>query len=275
MIASPLPRVGGKSSLKNWIISNIPEVHKVFVEVFAGSCVISLNKKPCETTIVNDIDQNLISFWKVLQDSLKRKELIRFLANMLYSRTLWRDLRERWKSGDIPANPIQRAGEWYFLNRSCYASDIKHGGFVGYTQGRNMCRTFRNAIDQFNEVGELIKTWVIENLDYKTCLTRFDSPDTVFYVDMPYYLPGKRECYQDSFTLDDHKALAGLLSNIKGRALVSHYKDNIISELYEGWNCYEHESFKGSSNGDTKPVTQECLFTNFEAGQRRLFNGYA
>jgi len=269
MIASIIPRIGGKAYLCNWIIEKIPDNHKVFVEVFAGSCVISINKKPSETTIINDLDLHLITFWKVLQDSLKRKQLIQFLDCMLYSRTLWRELRERWKSGSIPADPIERAGEWFFLNRSCYASDIRHGGFIGYTQGRNMCKTFRNAVEQLNEVGELVKTWIIENLDYKTCITRFDSPDTVFYCDMPYYLPGKRECYQDSFTLDDHKALAELLNNIKGWALVSHYKDNIISELYEGWNCYEYSSFKGSSNGDTKPVTVECLYTNFETVKKR------
>jgi len=205
----------------------------------------------------------------VLQDSLKRKQLIQFLDCMLYSRTLWRELRERWKSGSIPADPVARAGEWFFLNRSCYASDIRHGGFIGYTQGRNMCKTFRNAVEQLNEAGELVKTWIIENLDYKTCITRFDSPDMIFYCDMPYYLPGKRECYQDSFTLDDHKELSHLLNNIKGRALVSHYKDNIISGLYRGWNCYEYESFKGSSNGDTKPVTVECLYTNFEPVKTR------
>ena len=273
MISSIMPRIGGKAYLCNWIVEKIQEVHKVFVDVFAGSCVISLNKKPCETTIVNDLDSHLITFWKVLQDSLKRKKLILFLDNMLYSRTLWRELRERWKSGSIPADPIERAGQWFFLNRSCYASDIRHGGFIGYTQGRNMCKTFRNAVEQLNEAGELVKTWIIENLDYKTCITRFDSLDTVFYCDMPYYLPGKRECYQDSFTLNDHEALAKLLNNIKGRALVSHYKDNIISGLYRGWNCYESKSFKGSSNGNTKPITQECLFTNFKpAKNRSLFD---
>lgn len=272
LVKSPVVWVGGKHFLKQWIIEKIP-THKVWVEVFCGSCVISFTKKPSEITIVNDIDKNLISFWKVLQDNTKRKQLISFLDNMLYSRTLWRELRERWKLGNTPTDPIERAGEWFFLNRSSYASDIQHGGFIGYTQGRNMCKTFRNAVDQLNEVGELVKTWIIENLPFQECIRRFDSPDTVFYCDMPYYLPGKRECYQDSFTLNDHKALAELLNNIKARALVSHYKDNIISELYEGWSCYEYESFKGSSNGDRKPRTQECLFTNFEVKQKTLFSG--
>jgi DNA adenine methylase len=197
---------------------------------------------------------------------------------MLYSRQLWQEIRSRWKGGQIPDDPIVKASEWFFLSRSSYASDIRHGGFIGYTQGRNMCKTFRNTVEQLNKVGEQVKTWIIENLDFKTCITRFDSPDTVFYCDMPYYLPGKREKYQDRFTFDNHKILAKLLANIKGRALVSHYKDDVVSELYKGWNRYEFQSFKGSSKaepGAEKPKTQEILYFNFEpeVRTRSLFDG--
>jgi len=99
MISSIMPRIGGKAYLCNWIVEKIQEVHKVFVDVFAGSCVISLNKKPCETTIVNDLDSHLITFWKVLQDTDKRKQLIQFLDCMLYSRILWRELRDGGSRG--------------------------------------------------------------------------------------------------------------------------------------------------------------------------------
>lgn len=275
LLRSPLIRIGGKHFLRHWIVGKIPDKHKVFTEVFCGSCVVSLTKKPSETTIVNDIDGNLISFWKILQDVEKRERLISLLDNMLYSRAVWQELREKWRSGSIPADSIERAGEWFFLNRSSYASDIRHGGFIGYTQGRNMCKTFRNAINQLNEVGKIIKTWIIENLDFKTCIVRFDSPETIFFADMPYCLPDKREYYQTSFTLDDHKVLAELLNNIKGRALVSHYKDNIISGLYLGWNRYEYQSFKGSSNSSVKPKNVEVLYCNFEpeVKNRSLFDG--
>lgn len=276
-IKSPLPRVGGKNLLKNSIIRHIPK-HKVFVEVFAGSCIISLTKKPSETTIVNDIDSNLISFWKILQDKEKRKELISSLDNMLYSRTMWNEIRERWKLGIFPDNPINKIAEWFFLNRTCYASDIKHGGFIGYAEGRNMCKTFRNSINHLDEVGEIIKYWIIENLNHKDCISRFDSYSTVFYIDAPYYLPDSRNYYAGSFTLQDHKELAKILNNIKGRALVSHYECDTYNQLYQGWNKYTFESFKGSSKTDIgkgKPKTTEALYCNFksEARTRNLFEG--
>ena len=268
-LKSPISRMGGKHLLRNWIAEKIPK-HKVFAEVFCGSCVVSLTKEPSGTTIANDIDSHLIKFWRALQDTVQRTRLIALLDGMLYSRAAWDELRARWKKNTIPDDPVTASAEWFFLNRATYAADVQHGGFVGYTQGRNMCKTFRNTVEQLNKVGEMVKGWIIENLDYKTCITRFDSPSTVFYCDMPYYLPGKRDCYQDSFTLDDHKALAELLRNIEGRALVSHYRDDTISKLYEGWNCFEFESFKGSSNSDSKPITTEVVFTNYKpVGQTR------
>lgn len=197
---------------------------------------------------------------------------------MLYSRVVWQELREQWKSGIVPEDPIEKVGEWFFLNRTCYASDIKHGGFIGYTEGRNMCKTFRNAVSRLDEVGELIKIWIIENLPYQECIMRFDSCSTVFYCDMPYYLPGTRNYYEGAFTLQDHEELARMLNNIKGRALVSHYECDTYNQLYQGWNKYKFESFKGSHKtgiNEAKPVTNECLYTNFKESckQKILFEG--
>lgn len=275
-LRSPVNRIGGKHFLKYWIAGKIPD-HRVFIEIFAGSAIVSLTKEPSEITLVNDSDSYLMNFWKVLQDSESRERLIVLLDSMLYSRQLWREIRLRWKSGQIPNDLIIRASEWFFLNRSSYASDIQYGGFIGYTQGRNMCKTFRNTIDQLNEVGKIIKTWIIENLDYKTCIARFDSPDTVFFVDAPYVQDKSRQYYEHSFTFEDHRELANLLNNIRGKALFCHYEHPEIDRLYAGWHRYGYESFKGShkSTGGRKPGTQEVLYCNFKpvAKNRSLFDG--
>jgi len=55
--------------------------------------------------------------------------------------------------------------------------------------------------------------------------------------------------------------------------MITHYQNGLYDELYQGWNRYEYQSFKGSSKalpGEEKPKTIEALFTNFKA-QRRLF----
>ena len=118
-LRSPVNRIGGKHFLRHWIAEKIP-AHKVFVEVFAGSCVISLTKKPSETTIINDIDSSLINFWKILQHPERRGRLINLLDNMLYSRVAWQELRSNWKRGITPDDTVKKASEWFYLNRSTY-----------------------------------------------------------------------------------------------------------------------------------------------------------
>lgn len=275
-LKSPLPRVGGKYFLKDWIIEKIPKGHKVFIEPFCGSCVISLNKPPSEITIVNDLDSNLISFWRILQDTQKRKQLAITLDNMIYARVTWQQVRSRWKSEIFPDNPVQKIAEWYFLNRSSYASDIQHGGFMSASKGRNPCASFRNAVLGFDDVGEIIKGFIVENLPYEECIRRFDSVETVFYIDSPYY--GSEDYYgKGNFSLDDHYRLSEILHGIRGKTTVSHYANELYDRLYQGWYRYEFQSFKGAHKADEgkeKPKTIEVLYCNFQPKlkTRSLFN---
>ena len=77
--------------------------------------------------------------------------------------------------------------------------------------------------------------------------------------------------YGNTFTLQDHYTLAGVLHDIKGKAMVTHYQNGLYDELYKGWNWYEYQSFKGShkSEGEEKPKTVEVLYCNFEPVKTR------
>ena len=137
---------------------------------------------------------------------------------------------------------------------------------------RNPAQSFRGVVSILNEVGEAMKGFIVENLDFRECLKRFDSEDTVFYCDCPYL--GVEDYYGNTFTQQDHYMLAGLLHNIKGKAMVSHYTNPVYDELYSTWNRYEFRSFKGSSkavSGAEKPRTTEVLYCNF-APENSLFS---
>ena len=63
----PLKWHGGKHYLANEIVALMPP-HTHFVEPYAGG-LSSLLAKPCEdiSEVVNDLDENLTNFWRVLQ----------------------------------------------------------------------------------------------------------------------------------------------------------------------------------------------------------------
>jgi DNA adenine methylase len=59
----------------------------------------------------------------------------------------------------------------------------------------------------------------IECADWRDFIARWDRPETLFYVDPPYY--GTESYYRAAFPRTDHEALAGLLRGIKGRFILT------------------------------------------------------
>ncbi len=274
-VKSPISRIGGKYYLADWLSQYIPE-HGCYVEPLCGAGHLLFSKEPSQVEIINDIDSHLIGFFELLKDDTKRAKLIQTLDNMLYSRRLWQKIRSRWKQGNLPQDEIERASWWFYLNRTCFSGDQRRGGFaVPSTTGRNPARTFRMAIDSLDIIADRLKNAVIECLDYSDCIRRYDSPNTLFYVDPPYL--NKEDYYgKNSFSQDDHYKLAKLLNEAKAKVMVSHYQNGLYDELYREWSKYTYQGFKGSHKaelGQEKPVTVEALYCNFEPVKTRgLFN---
>lgn len=261
--------------MRDFLNRHIPE-HTLYCEPFCGASHLLFAKTPSGAEILNDTDRHLINFFRVLQYPKKRRYLIHLLNGMLYSREVWDILRQRWRCGDIPSGRTERAAQWFYLNRTCFAGDQLRGGFaVPSVTGRNPAQSFRNAIDIFEDIAERLRHVTIENLPYHECLKKYDSENTLFYCDPPY-LNAERYYSKDSFVQDDHCALAELLHEVKAKVMLSHYQNSLYDELYKGWYRHEYSSFKGSSKaepGAEKPKTIECLWTNFEPRQRTLFAG--
>ncbi len=264
--------MGGKYYLTSWLSQYIP-AHVCYVEPFAGAGHLLFSKTPSQVEIINDVDGHLIGFFQVLKDHKKRQELIETLQYMPYSRQLWNEIRRDWKQGNIPGDTVEASAHWFYLNRTTFSGDQKRGGFaIPSTTGRNPAITFRNSIDSLKAIAERLRNVCIENLPYAECVTRYDSPDTMFYADPPYY--GHEDYYGDSFTEKDHYELANILHSVKAKVMLSHYQCDVYDRLYSGWHKYEYESFKGShkSTGEKKPKTTEVLFCNFKQTQGGLFD---
>jgi len=91
--------------------------------------------------------------------------------------------------------------------------------------------TYNQVVKEFSGNGKNISFY---NLDYKIIFELFDSIDTLFYVDPPYY---KKYYYEYNFESDEqHIELFNILKNIKGKFLLSYQDREFITELYKGYN---------------------------------------
>lgn len=64
---SPIVCIGGKSRLANKIIELFPR-HRHYVEVFGGSGAILFSKPRSKIETYNDINGELVNFFRVLRD---------------------------------------------------------------------------------------------------------------------------------------------------------------------------------------------------------------
>ncbi len=255
--------------LTGWLSQYMPH-HVTYVEPFSGAGHMLFSKCPSPVEVLNDIDGILMAFFQVVKDTEKRLKLVQTLSYMPYSRALWQDVRCRWKAGDLPADEIERAAEWFYLNRSTYGGDMATGGFsIPSTTGRNPAQSYQSAIGGLENVASRLRGVTIECLDYAEIIRRYDSEITLFYCDPPYL--NAESYYGDNFTQNSHLKLSELLHGIKGKVMLSHYQNSLYDDLYKGWQRYEYQSFKGSykSAGETKPVTTEILYTSFKPLQTR------
>ena len=75
--------VGGKSLLANKIIPKIPE-HTCYCEVFAGAAWLLFKKEESKTEIINDINSDLVTLYRVVKHHLD--EFVRYLRWILVAR---------------------------------------------------------------------------------------------------------------------------------------------------------------------------------------------
>lgn len=256
--------VGGKHFLSNWLAEKLTN-HKLYIEVFAGGANLLYKKVKSPVEILNDINDDLICFYKVIQDANKRLQLINILNSMPYARRIFKDLSIRWRNSGRPSDEILRASEWYYLSKSCFQSDFNRGGWAAPNANRDTAKTFRNHVASMDFAAERLKNVSFECLNYDVCISKYGGEESFMYVDPPYAgteFYYKNGCFKES----DHYELARLLNNTKSKVILSHYDDPLYDQLYKSWNKGTCESFTGSitkTNKKPKKKTLEVVYTNF------------
>lgn len=104
---------------------------------------------------------------------------------------------------------------------------------------------FKNTEHLF-EVAERLRGVQLECDDAFAVIGRYDSPETLFYLDPPYPSSTrgrwKSTAYAVEMSDEDHRDLAGLLSTLEGMVILSGYDCPLYRELFGGWKRIERTS---------------------------------
>jgi DNA adenine methylase len=231
---------GGKFSHLNWLLPLLPSCQH-FCEPFGGSAAVLLNRDLSPVETYNDIDGDLVTFFRVLRN--KPDELIEKLAVTPFSREEFRRAYEMRGRTDIP--DVERA-RLFFIRAEQVRIGLAQTSTAGrwawckLTSRRGMSGAvsrWLNRIDALWAVSERLRRVQIENRDAIEVILQYDSPETLFYLDPPYphESRGDVHAYAYEMTERNHERLAEVLHSIQGKAAISGYRSPLTERLYGGW----------------------------------------
>ena len=252
---SPFAYIGGKSRLSKQIISLIPE-HQSYCEVFSGGAWVFFSKRPSKSEVINDLDSDLISFYRVVQNHLE--EFLKQFKWLLTSREWFDDWKSQLDGRGL--TDIQKAARYYYVQRLAFGGRVRNRSYGVSVDGRTPRVNILRLEEEMSDIHLRLAHVRIENLSWNDLITRYDTPDTFFYCDPPYY-----NCpdYKHNFETQDFLDLAAVLKQIQGKFMLSINDHPDIREIFYGFNRREVSLLYTISQ--TGPVeANELIYSNYE-----------
>lgn len=250
---SPLAYIGGKSKLAARIIEMIPE-HDAYCEVFAGAAWVFFRKEPSKYEVINDLDSDLVIFYRVLQNHLE--EFLKQFKWVLSSREWFEDWKRQQAAGGL--TDIQRAARYYYLQRHCFGGRVRGRTFGSAPLRRPRINLIRIE-EELSEIHLRLSQVTVENLPWQEFITRYDRPKTLFYLDPPYYLAPD---YVHNLVLEDYQEIGRALRSLRSMFILSINDHPKMREAFVGFKTEPVSLlYTVAKEGCTK--AKELLVSNF------------
>ncbi len=279
-LTPPLKWHGGKSYLADWIIDLMPR-HLHYVEPFCGGLAVLLAKNPFDqrhqwsgksfetgiSEVVNDLNRELMNFWKVLQDKESFRRFQRIVEATPFAQPQWDDAGTRM----LPRQELDIEAAVAFFVR-CRQS--RAGGFkVFATLSRNRTRGRMNeqvsawlgCIEGLPDVHERLKRVVVLYDDALKVIKQQDGERTLFYLDPPYVHNTRStiDAYQYEMDESAHDELLSTIQQCHGCVMLSGYPNDLYDRTLHEWNRHDREIDNKVSGGASKRIMTESIWCNF------------
>ena len=264
---------GGKVKISSWVTSFFPR-HKIYVEPFGGAAGVLLNKTPSPLEVYNDLNSDLVTFFSVLRDKEKAAELIRRLKLTPYAREEYYSCYPMPEGDDIERARalIVRAGMGIGIRMAVSDSRM---GFAGDNKKiYKNAKIFVNRVENMWKIAERFRSVIIEHRDALELISRYDTPDTLWYLDPPYNC-GYNFRYPATI---DQEAMLGAFRKVSGYVVLSGYMSELYADELAGWHMETrtNRTFAHREKEEClwlSPRTWEALQREREPGMLRLEDG--
>lgn len=271
------PYYGGKARLAQRIVGLMPP-HRVYLEPYFGSGAVLFAKRPASIEVINDADENVVTFFRVLRDRPEQLEQVCSLSPYARDEFVDADLDEP----DL--DDLERARRFWIRITQSFSQTA--GAQTGWsvTTARtapSVAETVRRRLPRFGEIAERLLSTVIENCDAVDLVTRLATDETVVYADPPYLSSTRRQGrtwkladYRCDMSGEEaHERLAEVLHATPATVLLSGYDSPLYAALYRDWWRAEWRVKVHASNALTgeRGDRVEVLWSNRQLDEGTLF----
>lgn len=257
------PYIGGKRNLAAIITDRIAAIpHATYCEpcVGMGGIFFKRASRP-KGEVINDISGDVATLFRVLQ-----RHYPFFIQMLQFELTTRKRFEQLVKTDPTTLTDLERAARFLYLQRTSFGGKV-----AARTFGVVLAAPARFDVTKLQPILEAVHDrlagTVIECLPFNEFIPRYDRPDTLFYIDPPYF--GCENDYgKDVFKPSDFEALAGLLSDIQGRFLLSINDVPTVRHIFKRFSIERVETtYTVGGAGKAKRVG-ELLITNVKRGKR-------
>jgi DNA adenine methylase len=201
---------------------------RVYTEPYAGSLAVLWRKPPHDIEVVNDLDQYLITTYRVIADPIKHRDLAKML--------------------DGRPTPEQFAHAHAILKGAMIADEIMTAwatvtfyrwAVVPTISSPTICRDNKRRCDiGIAQYHARLQNATICSMDAVDVIRSWDGPYTMHFVDPPYPVTAPKGYYRHHFTDSHYAVLIDTLSQIRGAAILTTYPHESLAQLdAAGYRC--------------------------------------
>lgn len=226
---------GGKQRIASRILPHIEAIpHTVYVEPFAGGATLLFAKERRNVSnnghyreVINDTNDLVINFYRVAQE--QKEALSTKIQATLYSQSDYQRAKIICQNPDGYTD-LERAWAFYVNINQSFARQLNAGWGTG-VKSQNSAASWANRVRNLEEKLDRIKDVHVSSEDALRCIERWDSPQTLFYLDPPY--PNTNQGHYDGYSLTDWQRLCDCLDNIAGSYVLSNYPQDVQPKSHQ------------------------------------------
>lgn len=249
VFSTPLRYPGGKGKFSHFI-KRVFETNELldghYVEPYAGGAGVALEllfHEYASIIHINDLNPAVFSFWQAAVNFTD--ELCKLISDTPVTMENWR--KNKAVLDDVSNHStLDVAMATFFLNRTNRSGILKAGVIGGQAQSGKWKLDVRynkqDLVKRIELIGRFRNRIRVYNLDAVALMSELEPtlpPNTLFYLDPPYYVKGSG-LYRNFYKHEDHVCISQAMGQVKHPWIVSYDNADEIKAMYADYRQDEY-----------------------------------